>query len=146
MTLLARSFFFSFGIVLSCAPASENSSSLSIEEEVNQLQTDEEKTKYLEQILADDQRVRNHEGSELMLKYGQDSPEYMEYVRTLWKQDELNLKKIETFLAIHGYPQEAWGHEATTAPWMVIHHAQGYDVRYRNFEQIYEAFLEGNIE
>ena len=71
-----------------------------------------------------------------MLKYGKDSEEHMEYVKAQWRQDEINLIKIEKYLEIHGYPEKELGGQATTAPWMVIHHVQGYEVRERNFEKI----------
>ena len=52
-----------------------------IEKEIQQLQEQKTKIKYLEKILEDDQNVRNGDQSaELVAKYGKDSPEYKEYV------------------------------------------------------------------
>jgi hypothetical protein len=118
-----------------------------IENEIRQLKSTNAKKIYLEKILEEDQAVRDGEKSaELMLKYGKDSDEYMEYVKAQWKQDEINLIKIEKYLDIHGYPEKEMGDMATTTPWMVIHHAQGYETRERNFEKVYEAYLKGDID
>ena len=118
-----------------------------IENEIQQLKTANAKKIYLEKILEDDQAVRDSEKSaELMLKYGKDSEEYMEYVKTQWKQDEINLIKVEKYLEIYGYPGKELGDMATTTPWMVIHHAQGYETRERNFEKVYGAYLKGDID
>ena len=118
-----------------------------IEKEIQQLKEPTAQKMYLEKILEDDQKVRSSEKSaELVSNYGIDSHEYMEYVEAQWKQDEINLIKIEKYLEIHGYPSKQMGEMATTAPWMVIHHAQGYEVRERNFEIIYKAYLTGNVD
>ena len=118
-----------------------------IEKEIQQLEEPKAKSKYLEKILEDDQKVRNGDQSaKLVAKYGIDSPEYKEYVQNQWKQDKINLIKIEKYLEFHGYPNKQMSEKATTALWMVIHHAQGYQVRERNFKIIYEAYLTGKID
>ncbi len=117
-----------------------------IAHEIIKLKTDEDKKRYLEKILEDDQQVRGSKGQELMLKYGKDSKEHMDYIKAQWEMDKINLLKVEKYLEIHGYPNKDFGDLATTTPWMVIHHAQGYDTRERNFEIVYEAYLNGDIE
>ena len=118
-----------------------------IENEIQLLKTPDAKKKYLEKILEDDQSVRDGQlSADLMLKYGKNSKEHMEYVKTQWKQDEINLVKIEKYFEIHGYPDKELGTKATTAPYMVIHHARDYEPRMRNFEIVYEAYLNGNID
>ncbi len=140
MVLLSISF------LLGCGQDKDNNHYSSIEDEIISLKTAEDKITYLEKILKDDQKVRGSEGQELMLRYGKDSKEYMDYVRAQWKQDEINLFKVEKYLELHGYPKKEFGKNATRAPWMVIHHAQGYDTRERNFEKVYRAYLYGDID
>lgn len=118
-----------------------------IENEIKQLETVSAKRTYLETIWEDDQAVRDNEkSSELMLKYGKDSDEYMGYIKNQWSQDEINLIKVEKYLEFYGYPDKEFGDKATTTPWLVIHHAQGYEARERNFEKVYEAYLKGDID
>lgn len=125
----------------------ESNVTLDYKSEIQQLTTDNAKKLYLENIITKDQAVRNGDKSaSLMLEYGKDSKEYMEYVKSQWKQDEINLKKIETYLQAYGYPKKEMGEKATSAPWMVIHHAQGYETRERNFEYVYGAYLSGDID
>ena len=117
-----------------------------LEKELASLSTDELKKEYLEEIMFDDQKVRGPEGQELMLKYGRDSREHMNYVRAQWRQDSINLLKIERYFDLYGYPHKSLGINATTAPWMVLHHSQEYSTREDNFEIIYKAFLDGHID
>jgi len=118
-----------------------------IKKQVKQLETTEAKKLFLEKILEDDQKVRDSEkAAHLMMTYGKDSEEHMEYVRAQWKQDEINLIKVEAYLDTFGHPKKSEVGDAADAPWLVIHHAQGYDVRERNFERIYEAYLRDDID
>ncbi|HFA47851.1 MAG TPA: hypothetical protein ENJ95_02395 [Bacteroidetes bacterium] len=136
-------------LILFCGCAEKTKKEISaIEEEISQLNSIEDKKLYLEKILEDDQAVRNSEKSaELMLKYGNDSEEYMEYVKTQWKQDEINLHKIEAYLKKFGYPKnDEMGKNAVTAPWIVIHHQTDTGIRNRNFEILYKAYLNGDID
>lgn len=135
--------------IFSCKDRRNNSveQTEQIEKEIQQLKEANARKIYLEKILEDDQEKRNSEEStKLISTYGLDSPEYLKYIEAQWKQDEINLQKIEKYLEIHGYPNKQLGEMATTAPWMVIHHAQGYHVRERNFEIIYKAYLKGDID
>ncbi len=115
-----------------------------IEVEIKQLNTFEAKKIYLENILDDDQTIRDD--SELVLSKGLDSQEHKEYIKAQWEQDEINLIKIEKYLNTYGYPTKEMGKRATTAPWVVIHHSNVYGVRERNFEIIYEAYLNNHID
>jgi len=74
-----------------------------IEKEIQQLETAEQRKIYLEKISEDDQAVRDSEiSADILLKYGKDSKEFMAYAKAQWNQDEINLIKIEKYLAIHG--------------------------------------------
>ena len=118
----------------------------SYEKELLVLTTEDSKRIYLEQILKDDQKVRGSKGQELMVQYGKNSDEHRRYIQAQLSQDSINLLKIEKYLKMYGYPGKALGDRATTTPWMVIHHAQGYEVRENNFEIIYKAYRSGDID
>jgi len=118
-----------------------------IEQQIEGLETGEDKRRFLEKILEDDQKVRDGKDSELMLKYGKDSKEHMEYVQAQWRQDEINLIKIEKYLEKFGYPSKnELGKDAAIAPWLVIHHSTDTQIRNRNFEVLYEAYLREDID
>lgn len=125
-----------------------NKEDLNIESEINNLKTEQDKIKFLEAILEEDQKVRDGEKvAALMLKYGKDSKEYMEYINAQWKQDEINLQKIEIYLKTFGYPnKKSFGKDAAIAPWLVIHHSTDLGVRNRNFEYLYAAYLIEDID
>jgi hypothetical protein len=150
MKIVKIIFLFSLISIFGCNGQSNQSGEKSngIEYEIQQLETADSKKAYLEQILADDQAVRNGEISAgLMLKYGKDSEEYMEYVKAQWDQDEINLHKIETYLEEYGYPKkDELGKDAAIAPWLVIHHSTDTGIRNRNFEILYKAYLSGDID
>ncbi|MEZ4933326.1 MAG: hypothetical protein R2788_14550 [Saprospiraceae bacterium] len=150
MKIVKIIFLFTLISIFGCNGQSNQSSEKSngIEYEIQQLETADSKKAYLEQILADDQAVRNGEiSAELMLKYGKDSEEYMEYVKAQWDQDEINLHKIETYLEEYGYPKkDELGKDVAIAPWLVIHHSTDTGIRNRNFEILYKAYLSGDID
>jgi len=132
--------------LFSCS-GSENDGRASIVDSIEKLESVEQKKVFLEQVMQDDQAVRGSVGSELILKYGQNSDEHYAFFEAQVKQDEINLQKVEQYLKIHGYPNRAeMGETAANAPWTVIHHAQGYEARERNIKSIYLAYLDGNIE
>lgn len=105
-----------------------------LDQEIQSLSTAHARKVWLEQILHDDQRVR-----------GQDAKKHHDWIRTQLKQDSINLAKVESYLSHYGHPKRAEVGNAADAPWMVIHHAQGYAVRDRYFEMLYEAYLNGDI-
>lgn len=118
-----------------------------VEIEILGLQSIQNKRDYLETIFKDDQKLRTGKGSEIMLKYGEDSKEYREHGELLMKQDEENLDKIEKYLKSYGHPKQSEvGEIAAITPWAVIHHANGYESRERNFETLYKAYLNGDID
>ena len=117
-----------------------------VDSELKTLTTDPLKKQYLEQILVADQSVRGSEGQELMLQYGKNSTEYNDYIGRQLRQDSVNLEKVENYLSMYGYPDRLLGDKATTTPWMIIHHSQGYETRSRNFKIIYEAYLDDKID
>jgi hypothetical protein len=132
-------------LIISCKSSKEASNS---ENSIGNLKTIENKRSFLEQILKDDQMVRDSEKSyNLMVKYGKDSKEYLEYFEAQWKQDAINLQKIEDYLKAFGYPKKAeLGEDAAITPWLVIHHTGDIDKRNRNFEYLYKAYLTGDID
>ena len=142
--LLLLLFFVAF---ISCKESSVEENIVDdIRQEVRGLTSDDAKRNYLEKILEDDQRVRGSEGQQLALAYGADSEQHMNWVDTQIAMDDDNLHKIETYFDIHGYPSAALGADASTAPWIVIHHAQDYEARERNFATVYGAYQNGDID
>lgn len=135
-----------FTVCFSCQ-SDQKSESAGIIEEVKNLNSNEAKQAYLEQVFSDDQAVRNGEGQEILIQFGQDSEEYRNHTQAQWDQDDLNLKKVEAYINIHGHPdRETLGETASITPWAVIHHSRDYHARDRNFETIYAAFLNDNID
>lgn len=132
---------------LACQPTT-NTEAAEYAEEINQLTTLAAKKAYLENLFEDDQRMRRStEDSDIMLKYGIDSKEYRAYAQKIIDQDAINLAKIEQYLAVHGHPTLAdFGKIATCTPSVVVHHAQTYEERERNFDTFYQAFLDGNLD
>lgn len=117
------------------------------DKEIKKLETDDDKRKFLETLFELDQEVRGEQGSEIMLQYGMDSNEYRDYIQSQINQDAINLIKVERYIAHYGHPKKSkLGEIAALTPWAVIHHAQGYAARENNFEILYQAYLEGDID
>lgn len=121
---------------------------VNFEQVVSQLKTLEEKEAYLTKIFEDDQSVRQGNPEMLKLVHGADSEEYRSYMKTWHEQDSICLKKIETYLDLYGHPsnKDSMNYKAQTAVWAVIHHASDVEVRERNFEHMYRAYLKGDLD
>jgi len=120
----------------------ENSNiDLNFKTEIEDLKTVEKQIEYLEDIYRLDQKVRTDE-TKILEKYGYDSKEFNEAWIKINKTDNINLKKIETYLEIHGNPSILeHGKFACGAPWIVIHHDSNVDgARRRNFKYLYNAW------
>jgi len=118
-----------------------------IEKEIEGVKTIDDKRNYLELIFKEDQKVRGSHGSEIMIKHGVNSKKYNEYVKKQIIQDAINLVKVEKYFEKFGHPiSTEVGEIATVTPWTVIHHAQTYQERERNFEIFYKAYLNGNLD
>lgn len=71
---------------------------------------------------------------------------YQDYAQELRTPDEIALLKIEKYLDKYGYPKKTEvGKKAMNTPWLIIHHYADLEVRNRNFDAFYNAYLEGNI-
>ena len=115
--------------------------------EIKTLTTKEDHWKYLEQLFHDDQRLRQGQGSQIMLAHGKDSPEYAAFNEEYAANDLLNLKKSEIYLAEYGYPKvEEVGELAASAIWAVVHHSPDLEARMRNLPALHQAFLDGAID
>ncbi|HET8858382.1 hypothetical protein [Marivirga sp.] len=79
-------------------------------------------------------------------QYDGDSKEYKDFQTAQKTTDAINLAKVEYYLNFHGYPEKEMGEIATTAPWVVIHHAADFKTRERNFKIIYKAYLKEAID
>ena len=138
-------FYSSILFFFSCLTTSKTNNTL-FDKEIENLKTIEDKKNYLEAIFEADQKLRrNGQDSEIMLQYGVNSKEHIAFVKKIIKQDSINLLKIEKYLLKHGHPKlKNLGEIATCTPSVVIHHAQSYEARERNFECLYEAYLNGD--
>lgn len=118
-----------------------------IDRELNSLVSKEDHRRYLEQIFEQDQALRQGQSAEIMLQYGKASKEFENFLRLSNSQDSLNLVKIERYLKRFGHPEKnEVGEIAAQTPWAVIHHAPTEAERERNFEYLYQAYLDGNLD
>lgn len=119
---------------------------LRIEKEVESLTTIEKQKVFLEEISRLDQKVRNDETS-ILQQYGYDSKEHKESWKIINETDDVNLDKIELFLKKYGHPTtEKHGELACRAPWLVIHHASRAGARRKNFEHLYTAWKNEDLD
>lgn len=97
--------------------------------EIEELHTTKDKSAYLANLLDEDQALRTGKSSELMLKYGRDSPEYRTYVKETQAANGLVFMKMKTYLQKHGCPQNRneYSGQALTAIPIIIGHNHHYD-------------------
>lgn len=113
--------------------------------EIDALTDETSKKEYLELIFKKDQAVRQGDG-EIIVEHGIDSKEYRTHIKNMNIQDVENLAKIEHYLKVFDYPQKELGEIANMTPWLVIHHANTYKARARNFPILYKAYIQNNLD
>jgi len=124
-------------VILSSCTSFKNDLAKQIEIEINSLKTIKEKENYLVAILEIDQGQRILNNKSVKVKLDSNARRI---------QDKINLLKIEKYLERFGHPDKAsFNSNALDAPWVVIHHAEGLDVRKKHFKTIYSAYLRGDI-
>lgn len=125
----------------------KNTETPDIDNEIRQLSTIKDKEKYLLNIYEVDQKIRGDKGDAILLEKGHASTEYQELLREMMEIDYRNLAKIEAYLKLYGHPLKAeMTEKAVMTPWLVIHHASDYEPRVRNYEFLYDAYKNENID
>ncbi len=131
--------------LLSCQDQQSNHKEKSLT--VEKLTTVSAKKAYLDAIFKADQMYRKGQSADIMLKYGRHSEEFRAFVKKQNEQDAQNLEKIEAYLQQYGHPKRSEvGELAAQTPWAVVHHANNYESRERNFPFLYEGYVDGNID
>lgn len=124
-----------------------NTDIVDISKEISQLSTAEEREQYLINIYDVDQEVRGDRGNKILLEKGNMSKEYQKHTKEMMETDYQNLAKVEAYLKLYGHPSKlemSW--KAVLTPWLVIHHASDYEPRVRNFEYLYNAYENENLD
>ncbi len=103
---------------------------MSIEDAVEGLTTIEKRKAFLQKIWDDDQGVRDGNSSDT----------------DMMNMDVVNVEKVETYLQKYGYPTKDIYEDLALVPWVVIHHASGYEIRERHIKTIYSAYKNGDID
>ena len=118
-----------------------------IDQEVYALKSTEAKRDFLEEVFKEDQKYRQGQSSQILQTYGKLSKQYQSFMIDSDRNDSLNLAKVESYVKIHGYPNlQTLGELAAQTPWAVIHHANNYEDRLRNFKLLHQAYQDGNID
>ena len=145
-TIPIKRFLLCFALCSLGCKDKDSENPLPINEEIAALKTLGQKNDYLEKIFRADQDIRDGRDSELVLKYGLDSPEVKSFHSKMESIDALNLEKIELYLKEFGYPnKDSVTTEAAMAPWIVIHHSMDVDKRKGFFSVLYQAYNDGFI-
>jgi len=133
-------------IIIGCDQHSNSKTSIATIDEVDSLNSEDQKKVFLEKIYKQDQKVRN-DLNEIEIKYGYDSNERKEAIRQSIKVDKQNLQKIELYLEKYGHPSiEKHGEYASRAPWLVIHHSANLESKKKIFTYLYSAYKNEDLK
>ncbi|MFK7807525.1 MAG: hypothetical protein AB8F74_06925 [Saprospiraceae bacterium] len=131
--------------IIACSNISD-ADMISIKTEIAKLKTNDEKTAYLENIHLLDQKVRTDEDT-VLATYGHGSKEYKDHWKFINQTDELNLAKVEAYLAAFGHPKKSeLSDQAVHTPYIVIHHQSTAEPRRRNFQYLEDAYKSGDLD
>ncbi|MEP3210832.1 MAG: hypothetical protein ABJN95_16640 [Maribacter sp.] len=91
--------------------------------------------------------MRQNQSSKIVLEFGRNSKEDIEFSKKFVRLDSLNFIKIDGYLLKHGYPSKnKHGTKAFMAPWAIIHHSNSIAARKKHFSKIYQAYKEGELD
>lgn len=113
--------------------------------EICNLDTQQKRDCFLEEIVDADQGIRNKDGYYIR-KYGYYSPEYNQLNNDMIQLDLLNLQKIELYLEKYGHPTNSSSEKAIYTPWLIIHHSATIQDREKNFHYLYDAYKSGILK
>lgn len=112
---------------------------------VHALKSTSQKRQFLLNIYKKDQQFRTEETA-VQTQFGYESPEHKEAQKNMWDMDERNLIQVEAYIEKFGYPtKKDVGETAVDAPCLVIHHANGKEIRERYFPYLYQAYQNGDL-
>ena len=115
-------------------------------EGISNLEVSGEKGIFLNSVYQSDRAVRHFEDS-VMIADGWRSSTHLKAIQQLWYVDSLNTLKIDQYLDDHGYPdKENFSNDARVAPWKVLLHSLNKEVRRKHFNDLYDAYKDGDLE
>lgn len=139
---LNKILFFIFFFLVSC----KDENLTNYQNEIDQLSTYKKQSEYLERIYNLDQNIRE-EGANILQKTGDRSIEYVNNRDSTMRLDEINLAKIEAYLAKYGHPtSKSHTSVATMTSWLIIHHNPSTETSKKHFKTLYQAYKNGNLE
>lgn len=113
---------------------------------INSLEGNREKELFLLAIYQSDRAARHFEDS-VMLANGWRSDAHLASIRQLRRTDSINTLKVDQYLDVHGFPdRKNFEDEARIAPWQVLVHSQNKEIRRKHFNDLYEAYKDGDLE
>lgn len=131
-------------LIVGCAQKKELD--IATTKEINGLYSDKLQKDFLEEIINDDQRIRNEEQS-ILVKKGIDSKDYKDFIDEMMVHDYGNLLKIECYLKRYGHPSiRRHGEKAVYCPWLIIHHSSELEPREVHFKILYDAYLSKDLD
>lgn len=114
-------------------------------EEIDELTSNSARSIYLEKIYRKDQKVRKAEQKAIQ-NFGYNSKEHLAAKHDFMQSDLINFAKIEQYLKTYPYPgMNQEGAEASSAPFIVIHHNMNLDYRNKHFKSLYEGWKKKNL-
>ncbi len=138
--------FFLLVLLLGCRQNSEFDLER-IDSDIDKLTTVKSQKEYLEFLADEDQRLRQNQSSKIVLEFGQNSKEDIEFTKKFNTLDSLNFIKIDRYLLKHGHPgKNKHGSKASMAPWAIIHHSNSLEGRNKHFIMLYQAYKNGDLD
>ena len=136
-------------VVASCKNNEIKKEKISLEkntlEKIDSLITYKDQSEYLENIVNEDQNIRNEE-QYILSKKGINTIDYMNIIKKMSNLDKINLSKIEYYLLKYGHPSIIiHGEKASYCPWLIIHHSEDLQTREKHFNVLYNAYVDYNL-
>jgi len=109
---------------------------------ISKLNSDKEKSDFLYNLWQEDQKLRQGQYSEILIKYGRQSEEFKEFVRKDYQENKKIFLTLKSYLELYGYPEnrEKYHSLAINAFPTIIGHFHSYEDQKELFLYLYEAY------
>ena len=114
--------------------------------EIDNLISDEQKSKYLNSLWHQDQALRGGKEGQVITKYGYKSKEHKNWMKQFEYSNNVIFQKMEYYLENHGYPTNPSSYDelALNSFPAIIGHNHRYNAQKRLLPYLYNAYKEGN--
>lgn len=105
-----------------------------------------DRSEFLISVYNLNQEVRSYEDS-VVSAGGFQSEAHQLALDSLLEVDSILSKQIDEYLQLYGFPsREDYSEIVRITPWLILHHSRFREIKDKNFDKLYTAYEDGDLE